>query len=128
MKSLGVYYWYVKKSRCGGVAYGSEYITFYVQRHIAHLAACSKPRAGSRQAARGSCIYESRLLDNYIMIYFITFAKSKWKNKQRKYMNIWTWYLYFIYVLEGNLKWYSWCCLMIFESFILSLSYTFQML
>ena len=39
MKSLGVYYWYVKKSQCGCVAHGSEYITFYVQKHIAPLVA-----------------------------------------------------------------------------------------
>ena len=79
MKSLGVYYWYVKKSQCGCVAHGSEYITFYMQKHIAHLAACFTPPAGSRQAARGSRICETRLLDNCIPVYSITFAESKWK-------------------------------------------------
>ena len=43
MKSLGVYYWYVKVPRCRCVEHGFEYITFYVQKHIANLAACSGP-------------------------------------------------------------------------------------
>ena len=43
MKSLGVYYWHVKMPRCGCVEHGLEYITFHVQKHIAHLAACSEP-------------------------------------------------------------------------------------
>ena len=41
MKSLGVYYWDVKMLRCGYVEHGLEYLSFYVQKHIAHLAACS---------------------------------------------------------------------------------------
>ena len=41
MKSLRVYYRYVKMPRCWCVEHGLEYITFYVQKHIAHLAACS---------------------------------------------------------------------------------------
>ena len=43
MKSLGVYLWYVKMPRCGWVEHGLEYITFYVQKHIAHLTVCSGP-------------------------------------------------------------------------------------
>ena len=43
MKSLGVYYWYVKMPRCGCVEHGLQYITFYAQQHIAHLAACTGP-------------------------------------------------------------------------------------
>ena len=31
MKSLGVYYWYVKMPPCGCVEHGLEYITFYVE-------------------------------------------------------------------------------------------------
>ena len=44
MKSLGVYYGYVKMAHCGCVEHGLEYITFYVQKHIAHLVACSGPQ------------------------------------------------------------------------------------
>ena len=43
MKSLGVYYWYVKKPRCRYVEYGLEHFSYYVQKHIAHLAACYGP-------------------------------------------------------------------------------------
>ena len=25
-------------------------------------------------------------------------------------MNTWAWWLYFIYVLGGNLQWDGWCC------------------
>ena len=39
-KSLGAYYWYVKMPRCGCDEHRLEYITFYVQKHIAHLVAC----------------------------------------------------------------------------------------
>ena len=38
MKSLGVYYWYVEMLRCGYVEHGLEYFSFYVQKHLAHLA------------------------------------------------------------------------------------------
>ena len=43
MKSLGLYYWYVKMPRCGCVHHGLEYITFCVQKYITHLVACSGP-------------------------------------------------------------------------------------
>ena len=62
MKSLGVYYWYIKMAQCGYVEHGLEYFPFYVQKHIAHLAACSGPPAGSRRATRGAHISETRLL------------------------------------------------------------------
>ena len=42
MKSLGVYHRYAKAPQGGCVEHGLEYITFYVQKHIAHLAACSR--------------------------------------------------------------------------------------
>ena len=61
MKSLGVYDWYIKMPRCGNVEHGLEYFTSDVQKHIAHLAACSGSTAGSRQAAGGACISETRL-------------------------------------------------------------------
>ena len=44
MKSLGVCYWSVKMPRCECEEHGLEYITFYVQKHIAHLAVCSWPQ------------------------------------------------------------------------------------
>ena len=44
MKSLGVYYWYVKIPQCGCVEHGLKYITFYVEKYIAYLAAhCGPP-------------------------------------------------------------------------------------
>ena len=61
MKSLGVYDWYIKKPRCGYVEHGLEYFKSYVQKHIAHMAVCSGPPAGSRQATRGACISETHL-------------------------------------------------------------------
>ena len=64
MKSLGVYYWYVQMPLCGCVEHGAEYITFYAQKYIAHLAACSGPTnpPGSRRAASGAHICEICLL------------------------------------------------------------------
>ena len=47
---------------CGYVEHRLDYFSFYVQKHIAHLAACSGPRASSRQAASGARISETRLL------------------------------------------------------------------
>ena len=41
MKSLGVYYLYVKMPQCGCVEHGLENITFYIKEYIVHLAACS---------------------------------------------------------------------------------------
>ena len=43
MMSLTVYYFYVKMPRCRWVEHGLEYITFYVQKYIAHSLACSGP-------------------------------------------------------------------------------------
>ena len=71
MKSLEVYYWYVKVPRCGHVEHGLEYFSFYVQKHIAHLAACSGTPAGSRRAAMGTRISETRLL--FILINLATY-------------------------------------------------------
>ena len=42
-----------------------EYFSFYVQKHIAHLAACSGHPAGSRRAARGARISETCLLKTH---------------------------------------------------------------
>ena len=43
MKSLGVYYCYVKISKCAYMKHGLEYIMFYVQNHIAHPSIYSNP-------------------------------------------------------------------------------------
>ena len=61
MKSLGIYYWYVKMPRCGCLEHGLEYLSFYVQKHIADLAACSGPPTGFWRAARGTRISETCL-------------------------------------------------------------------
>ena len=61
MKSLGVYYWYVKMPWCGCVEHGLEYFSFYVQKHIADLAVCSGRPASSLGASRGARINETRL-------------------------------------------------------------------
>ena len=42
--------------------HGSESITFYVQKHEAHLVVCSSSPAGSRQAAGNTRICETHLL------------------------------------------------------------------
>ena len=62
MKSLWVCYWYVKMPRYGYVEHGLAYVTFYVQKHKAHLAALFWFPAGSRRAARGALICETPLL------------------------------------------------------------------
>ena len=62
MKSLGVYYWYVKMPWRWCVEHELQYITFYVQKHIAPLAACSGPPTGSRRTTRGARICETHLL------------------------------------------------------------------
>ena len=49
--------------RCGYLEHGLEYFPFYIQKHIAHLAACSRPLAGSRRAFSGAHMSETRLLD-----------------------------------------------------------------
>ena len=64
MESLGVYYWYVKMPCCGCVEHELEYFLFYVQKHTAHLAACSGPPAGFWRAAREARISETRLFQN----------------------------------------------------------------
>ena len=43
MKSLGVYYCYVKISKCAYMKHGLEYIMFYVKNHIAHPSIYSNP-------------------------------------------------------------------------------------
>ena len=62
MKCLEVYYWYVKMPRCGYVEHGLEYLSFYVQKYIAYLTACSGSPAGSQRATRGTRISKTRLL------------------------------------------------------------------
>ena len=57
------------KVRC--VEHELEYITFYVQKHIAYLAASSGPPAGSRRAARGARMSEARfLILNQLYLFF----------------------------------------------------------
>ena len=46
----------------GCVEHGLEYITFYVQEHIAHVGGLFWVPTGSRRAARGTRISETRLL------------------------------------------------------------------
>ena len=62
MKSLRVYYWYVKMPRFGYVEHGLKYFLFYDQKHIAPLVACSGPHPGSRRVARSARISETRIL------------------------------------------------------------------
>ena len=40
---LGVYYWCVKIPQCRYMEHGLKYITFYVKKHITHLAMCYNP-------------------------------------------------------------------------------------
>ena len=40
--------------QCGCVEHGLEYFSFYVQKHIAHLAACSGLPTGSQWTAKGA--------------------------------------------------------------------------
>ena len=47
--------------RCGCFEHGLEYLSFYVQKHIADLAACSGPPTGFWRAARGTRISETCL-------------------------------------------------------------------
>ena len=61
MKSLGVYYWYVKMPRCGCVDHGPDYIMYYVQKHIVYLAACSGPPL-VHDGPLGAPFSETRLL------------------------------------------------------------------
>ena len=68
MKSLGVYYWYVKMPGRGYVEHRLEYFAFYVQKHIAHLTACSGHPPGLRRAARGTRISETCLLLMHVLI------------------------------------------------------------
>ena len=43
MKSLWAYFWYVKMPWSGCVEHRLKHITFYIQKYIAHLVACSGP-------------------------------------------------------------------------------------
>ena len=51
--------------QCGYVEHGLENFSFYDQKHMAHLAACSGPPADSRRVARGARISETRLLSGW---------------------------------------------------------------
>ena len=66
MKSLVEYYWYVKMPQCRCVEYELEYFSFYVQKHIAHLAALFWTPAGLQRAARGAQIFLTRLLKHSV--------------------------------------------------------------
>ena len=59
MKSLGVYYWYVKMPRCGCVEHGLECITFYVKKYIAPLAVCYGPTLVRDRPLRHSNLWDS---------------------------------------------------------------------
>ena len=64
MKSMGVYYWYVKMPPlpwCRCVEHGFD-IMFYVQKQMAPQAALFWSPAGSWLATRGACICETCLL------------------------------------------------------------------
>ena len=56
MKSLGVYYWYVKIPQCGYMEHGLEYIMFYVKKTYGTFGGVFWSPAGLRQAARSACI------------------------------------------------------------------------
>ena len=81
MKSLGIYYRYVKMPLCGYKEHGLEYFSFYVQKHIAHLAACSGTPAGSRRAARGARISRTRLLGLLSIRLWVQLSSgTRWKH------------------------------------------------
>ena len=64
IKSLWVYYWYVKIPQCGYMEYGLKDVAFYVQKHIAPWEICynTTPPPSSQHGARGTCICETHLL------------------------------------------------------------------
>ena len=78
MKSLGVYYWYVKMPWCVCVERGLEYIILYVKKHIALLAACSGPPTGSWQTFRGAHICETHLLPFMVLHGTIVMLEYYW--------------------------------------------------
>ena len=57
--------------RCVCVERRLEYIKFYVQKYIKHLAASSGPPAGSCRVARGARICENRLLAGITLLWFV---------------------------------------------------------
>ena len=67
MESLGVYYWFVKMSRCG-----------CVEHHVAPLAGCPDPLLFFKNAARGTGICENCLL--YIRFQISTAQPLKFEN------------------------------------------------
>ena len=80
MKSLGVFYWYVAMPQFGCVEHGIWYITFYVQKHIAHLAALFWFPVGLRRAARGARICETPLLNRHKFL-SLEILTLQWENK-----------------------------------------------
>ena len=64
MKSLRVYYWYVKMPRFGYVQHGLKYFFVLWSKTYSALqrAACSGPHPGSRRVARSARISETRIL------------------------------------------------------------------
>ena len=86
MKSLWVYYWYVKMPRCGCME-GLEYITFYVNIYIYIYIYIYRERerilsllfwtpAGSRWVASGARICENRFLFFMKYVLYIHHAAS----------------------------------------------------
>ena len=61
MKTLGACYWYME--------HGLEYITFHVQKHIAHFGGLFWSPAGSRQTAWGARISETCLISPRYLLY-----------------------------------------------------------
>ena len=82
MNSLGVYYRYVKMPRCGGVEHGLEYIKFYVQRHSTFGGLFVIP-TGTRRAARGGRITETRLLNGWAQKFQMIFYNDNLKKWTR---------------------------------------------
>ena len=78
MESLG----YVTVPQCGCMEHEVEYITFYVQKHVAGLGGLFWSTACSQKAARGAHISETRLL--YGLIPWVT-ASRKFHEYLQKY-------------------------------------------
>ena len=64
---MGAYYWYVEIPQLGYMGHGLKYIAFYVKKTYNTSHSLSQLPTGSREAARGACIYETGVLLNHIL-------------------------------------------------------------
>ena len=81
MKSMRIYYWYIKVPQCGYMGHGLRNITFYVQKHIAYRVVCHNfLLVRDKPLVAPASVKQVYFISTAIIPWFVPLRSEVWKD------------------------------------------------